>query len=122
MHDARRSPQAVATSWFADYPSASQWISLLLGCAAWDPPARNTNNAEFCDPDVDRWAHTAARLQARDPVAAARLWARADRRITDQAPWVSTVSESTTDVTSRRVSNWQHAPGDFVALDQLRVR
>ena len=69
----------------------------------------------------DRWALRATRLQTTDPVAANRLWARTDRRVTNQAPWVTTVSESTTDLVSRRVSNYQYAQS-VAWLDQLWVR
>ena len=114
-------PQAVLTSWYGP-PFAVVWIRGLLGCAAWDPPAVISNFARFCDHVVDRWADEATRLAARNAGASNRLWARADRRITDQAPWVSTVSQSTTDLVSRRVGNYQQLPGSQVSLDQLWVR
>ena len=57
-----------------------------------------------------------------NPGASNRLWARADRRITDQAPWVSTVSQSTTDLVSRRAGNYQNRTGAQTSLDQLWVK
>jgi peptide/nickel transport system substrate-binding protein len=119
--DADHPPHAVLTAWYS-YPTPGQWIRTLLSCAAWDPPSRLSNMARFCDPVIDRWADEAARRAATNPGASNRLWARADRRITDQAPWVSTVSESTTDLVSRRVGNYQQLPGSLVSLDQLWVR
>jgi ABC-type transport system substrate-binding protein/DNA-binding SARP family transcriptional activator/streptogramin lyase len=121
LTDAAHPPQAVLTAWYA-YPLPGQWITSLLGCARWDPPARISNQARFCDRVVDRWADQATRLAATNPGASNRLWARTDRRITDQAPWVSTVTESTTDLVSRRVGNYQQLPGSQVSLDQLWVR
>jgi peptide/nickel transport system substrate-binding protein len=111
----------VLTAWYGP-PIATVWISTLLRCAAWDPPVVISNFARFCDRVVDRWADEATRLAATNPGASNRLWARADRRITDQAPWVSTVSQSTTDLVSRRVGNYQQLPGSQVSLDQLWVR
>jgi peptide/nickel transport system substrate-binding protein len=115
-------PQIATEAWIADYPSASQWITVNLSCAAWHPPARLTNTAKFCDPTVDRWAATATRLQLTDPGAADRLWARADRRITDLAPWVPTVTENETDLVSPRVGNYRYVPTIGTLLDQLWVR
>jgi ABC-type transport system substrate-binding protein/DNA-binding SARP family transcriptional activator len=120
--DYRRPPQIVTNEWIADYPSASQWITQQLSCAAWNPPGRLFNPAEFCDPLVDRWAAEATRLQFTSPVAAGRLWARADRRITNLAPWVPTVTESETDLLSRRVGDYQYVPTIGTLLDQLWVR
>jgi ABC-type transport system substrate-binding protein len=111
----------VLSAWYS-YPAASQWIRIQLSCAAWNPPRLLANQARFCDHVVDRWADAATRLAATDPGASNRLWARADRRITDQGPWVSTVSESTTDLVSRRVGNYQQLPGSQVSLDQLWVK
>jgi peptide/nickel transport system substrate-binding protein len=111
----------VLTAWYS-YPLPGQWITSLLSCAKWDPPALISNQARFCDRVVDRWADQAARLAATNPSASNRLWARTDRRITDQAPWVSTVTESSTDLVSRRVGNYQQLPGSQVSLDQLWVR
>jgi peptide/nickel transport system substrate-binding protein len=121
LTDAAHPPDAVLNAWYA-YPLPGQWITLLLGCAKWDPPKLISNQARFCDRTVDRWADKAARLAATNPGASNRLWARTDRRITDQAPWVSTVTESTTDLVSRRVGNYQQLPGFQVSLDQLWVR
>ena len=120
--DYRHPPQIVTDGWIADFPSASQWITQQLSCAAWNPPDRLNNHAEFCDPVVDRWAERATRMQLTDPVAASHLWARADRRITNLAPWVSTVTESETDLLSRRVGGYQYVPTIGALVDQLWVR
>jgi peptide/nickel transport system substrate-binding protein len=92
------------------------------GCAGVAARAAASHQARFCDRVVDRWADDATRLVTTNPGASNRLWARADRRITDQAPWVSTVSQSTTDLVSRRVGNCQQLPGSQVSLDQLWVK
>ena len=121
MVDYRHPPQIVTDSWVADYPSASQWITLFLACAAWHPPPQVTNHALFCDPTVDRWAAQASRLQPTNPTAADRLWARADRQITNLAPWLTTVAQTETDLVSARVGNYQYVLTIGALLDQLWV-
>ena len=103
-------------SWWADIPSASQWIR-QLGCGA-----GSANPARFCDPAVDRLTRRAGRLQSSDPAAANRLWARADRLLTDQAPWVPTIQPSWVDITSPRVGGWQYVPAVGVLPHRLWVR
>jgi ABC-type transport system substrate-binding protein/DNA-binding SARP family transcriptional activator/streptogramin lyase len=116
-------PAQIATeSWIADYPSAAQWITLHLSCGAWRPPTQLSNRSQLCDPEVDRLAARAAGLQVNDPSAADSLWARADRLLTRRAPWVPTVTETETDLVSRRVGDYQYVPTIGALLDQLWVR
>ena len=65
----------------------------------------------------------AARVQAIDPDAADTLWARAERRIVDQAPAVGAYSNIFTDLVSQRLGNYQYSffAGGML-LDQAWVR
>jgi hypothetical protein len=51
-------------------------------------------------------------------LAADRVWARADRQITNLAPWIPTV----TDLVSSRVTDYQYVPTIGALIDQLWVR
>jgi peptide/nickel transport system substrate-binding protein len=103
-------------SWWADIPSPSQW-TVLLRCHTLDhsPP-------RFCDRTVDRWARRAQLLQRSNPAAANRLWARTDRRITDQAPWISAIQPAWVSVVSARVGGYQYVPTIGVLVHRLWVR
>ena len=118
----RHPPQIVTSAWIADYPSASQWITLELSCQEWRPPTLLNNHALFCDPTADHLAVHASELQPTNPLAADRLWARADREITNIAPWITTVTETETDLLAARVGNYQYVPTFGPLLDQLWVR
>jgi peptide/nickel transport system substrate-binding protein len=122
INDYRHPAQIATEGWIADYPSAAQWITVHLSCAAWRPPTQLSNRSQFCDPRVDRLAARAARLQVNNPSAADHLWARADRLITNLAPWIPTVTETETDLVSRRVGDYQYVPTIGALLDQLWVR
>jgi ABC-type transport system substrate-binding protein/DNA-binding SARP family transcriptional activator len=122
VNDYRHPPQIMTDGWLADYPSASQFIALQLACAEWRPPSALNNHAQFCDPAVDRLATKAEALAPTDPAAADRLWARADRLVTDRAPWLSTVTETGTDLVSAHVGDYQYVPTFGPLLDQLWVR
>jgi peptide/nickel transport system substrate-binding protein len=102
-------------SWWADIPSPSQWTQ-LLSCDALDngPP-------RFCDPTVDRWTRRAQLLQRSNPAAANRLWARADRRITDQAAWIPAIQPAWVSVVSARVGSHQYVPTIGVLVHRLWV-
>jgi peptide/nickel transport system substrate-binding protein len=120
-NDYRHPPQIVTNSWVANLPSPSEWITIKLSCAAQYPPLLN-NMSDFCDHTVDNMAARASQLQLTDPAAADRLWARADRTITNLAPWVPTVTAHETDLVSARVGNYQYVPTIGGLIDQLWVR
>lgn len=122
IDDYHHPPQIDTNSWIADVPSPSQWITVQLSCDAWRPPTALANHSHFCDPVLDRLAARAAQLQTTDPTAAERLWARADRDITNLAPWIPTVTANETDLISKRVGNYQYVPTIGALLDQLWVR
>jgi peptide/nickel transport system substrate-binding protein len=60
-------------------------------------------------------------LQSRNPNAAAALWARIDREITDQAPWVPVYNPRSLVMLSARVGNYQFNPYWSLLIDQLWV-
>ena len=122
INDYRHPAQIATESWIADYPSAAQWITLHLSCAAWRPPTQLSNRSQICDPRVDRLAARATELEVNDPSAADPLWAQADRLITNLAPWLPTVTETETDLVSQRVGDYQYVPTIGALLDQLWVR
>ena len=90
--------------------------------AAWLTCAASYNHRWFCEPVVDRGVRRAQALEATDPRAAAALWARLDRLVTDQAAWVPLVNPRAIDFLSARVRNYQHNPAAGLVADQLVVR
>lgn len=121
--DSRSRVQIAWFNWQADYPAPSDFIALLLTCHAFVPgSAANLNEAEFCDPKIDRAVNSASALQAANPGAASDAWRRVDRQITDQAPWLSLYNPRENTLTAARVGNYQYHPFFMVLPDQLWVR
>ena len=123
-NDWRRRIQATGSEWFADYPSASDFLDLLFRCSAFrlDDPAATRNGAFFCGPAADRLMNIADREQVTNPQRAAAVWAKADRAVTDAAPWVILANLNNVDFLSARVTNYQYNPFLGVLLDQLQIR
>jgi YVTN family beta-propeller protein len=114
--------QAIDFGWASDYPSASSFFLPILTCASFTP-TYNSNFSQFCRPRIDAEIRRAAALQTSDPQAAAKLWAKVDRDVVDQAPWVPYANPRFTDFVSSRVGNYIYSP--FLSgslLDQLWVR
>ena len=93
----------------------------MLSCQSADEPGTN-NWAGFCDPHVNTLASQARAAQLTDPATARRLWAQADRIVTNQAPYVPVFSVSMAGFVSARVGNYQESPEYGPLLDQMWVR
>jgi peptide/nickel transport system substrate-binding protein len=116
--DARRSDQVANTGWAIDYPDASTMLVPMVGCGA-----VVANPFSFCDRRIDREMTRALALEVDRPQAAARLWAKVDREVTDEAPWVPYLNPRAADVVSGRVGNYVYTAARQGALyDQLWVR
>jgi ABC-type transport system substrate-binding protein/DNA-binding SARP family transcriptional activator len=123
LYDSRQRTQVGWFSWYQDYPAPADFISPLLTCHSFLPgnPA-NMNAAEFCNPHIDAQVTQALALQARNPSAAAALWARIDHQIVNQAPWVPIYNPRSLVMLSARAGNYQYDPYWSVLIDQLWVR
>jgi len=120
--DPRFKWQLQSTGWQADWPSASTYFSGFT-CRAIRPNAGNGNFSQFCDHRVDAEIIRAQSLQLTQPEAAARVWAKVDHAIVDQAPVIPVLTQRTVNLASARVGNYVYSLwiGD-VLLDQLWVR
>ena len=57
-----------------------------------------------------------------DPTAGNAMWAKVDRAVTDQAPWVSMFNPKWIDFLSSRVKGYQFSPQWYFMLDQASVK
>ncbi len=105
--------QISLTTWYADYPSATDFLPLLFGCASYHPGSDGSINfSGFCDPALD------ARMQAVAESGDSHGWAALDREITDRAPFAVLFNPSYIDVTSRRVTHFLYHEQYHWLLDQ----
>jgi peptide/nickel transport system substrate-binding protein len=109
--------------WYEDFPAPSAFIDPLFSCRSFLPndPA-NINDSQFCNPRIDAQARQARALGARNPDAAASLWARVDHEIVDEAAWVPLYNPRALVLLSKRVGNYVFDPFWTVLIDQLWVR
>jgi YVTN family beta-propeller protein len=123
MADSRTSPQAYFYTWSPGYPAASEFLgSQFWSCDSFVPNSTSNNNlSEFCDPRFDATVRRALVAEGVKSPSAGRLWAKADREFTDQAPVVPFVTPSQTDFVSRRVGGYQYSSCVGALIDQLWV-
>jgi ABC-type transport system substrate-binding protein len=122
-NDSRNHAQVIDVGWGADYASADNFIG-KLACAYFVPgnALATTDSSEFCDPALDRQIARAAAQQAANPAAAASLWAQLDRKLTDLAILVPTVTPNEIDFLASRVRNYLYNPVWGALIDQFWIR
>jgi ABC-type oligopeptide transport system substrate-binding subunit len=95
---------SVDGDWQPDYPAPSAYLPAFFGCRG------GFGNGYVCDPSLDRALRRATAREAADARRSSALWARVDRKVTDNAYWVPTVSLRAPELVSGRVRNYQHSP------------
>lgn len=109
--------------WYADYPAASDFLQVLLGCQSFRPNSNSSPNiSAFCDKGIQAKMDKAASTGLADPEAADELWAQVDQEVTDQAPWVAMLNPKLLDFTSKRVKGFQFSPQWYFLLAQASVQ
>jgi peptide/nickel transport system substrate-binding protein len=123
IENSKNKTQIMWDDWYPDYPAASNFINQLLSCDSFIPNSTsNSNDAEYCNKDVDKLITKALNQQLTDVSAANVTWAQADHKITDDAPWASMFNASWVDFLSKRVQNYKYSIQWFILLDQLQVQ
>ncbi len=121
--DSRNRAQVIDGGFSADYASANDFLGkFTCGQFVARHGLDTTDDSEFCNARFDRQVQSAALLQATQPGAAERSWSRLDRRLTDLAILVPTVTPNAVDVVSRHIHNYQYNPVWGALLDQLSIR
>ena len=105
--------QISLTTWYADYPSASDFLPLMFGCASYHPGSDGSVNfSGLCDPALD--ARMQAVAQSGDPSG----WPAIDREVTDRALFAVLFNPSYIDVTSQRVGQFFYHAQYHWLMDQ----
>jgi peptide/nickel transport system substrate-binding protein len=121
--DSRYGAQLGIGYWGADFAAPSNFWAPILSCDMYRSPGEwTTNLSSYCNKDIDSLAGRALALEGSDPSAARRLWTEVDRRLTDDAPLVFSVTLRQIAFVSSRVGNFQFNPVVGPLLDQIWVR
>jgi peptide/nickel transport system substrate-binding protein len=107
------------SAWYQDYPAASDFLNVLLGCGSIHPHSdASPNIAEFCDQSIQTQMTKAENLGVTNPSGANNIWAQVDHAVTDQAPWVDMYNPKQIDFLSKRVHGYQWNPQWYILIDQ----
>ena len=111
------------SAWYQDYPAASDFLNVLLGCGSIHLHSdASPNIAEFCNKSIQSQMNRAEVLGETNQTAANNLWAKVDHEVTDQAPWVDMYNPKQIDFLSARVHGYVWNPQLFILIDQQWIK
>jgi peptide/nickel transport system substrate-binding protein len=123
IQNSKNHVQFAFSDWYQDYPAASDFLDILLGCGSIHPNSNSSPNiAQFCDKSIQAKMDQASNTGITDPAAANKIWAQVDKEVTDQAPWVSMYNPKYIDFVSSRVKGYQFSPQWFMLIAQTSLK
>jgi peptide/nickel transport system substrate-binding protein len=123
IQNSKNKPQFAFSTWYQDYPAASDFLDILLGCGSFHPNSNSSPNiAEFCNKGIQAKMENAGKVGITNPDSANKIWAQVDKETTDQAPWVSMFNPKYIDVLSDRVKGYLFSPQWYFLLAQASVK
>jgi peptide/nickel transport system substrate-binding protein len=111
------------SSWYQDYPAASDFLNILLGCGSFHPNSNASPNiAQFCNKPIQAKMDAALKQGITDPSGANAKWAEVDKEVTDQAPWIAMFNPKYVNFVSKRVKGFIFSPQWYFLIDQASVK
>jgi peptide/nickel transport system substrate-binding protein len=108
------------SAWYQDYPAASDFLNVLLGCGTIHPNSdASPNIAAYCDQATQSKINQAETMGATNPSGAAALWTQVDQADTSAAPWVDMFNPKQIDVLSHNVHGYSWSPQWYILIDRL---
>ncbi|WP_406491402.1 ABC transporter substrate-binding protein [Streptomyces sp. NBC_01604] len=123
IQNTKNKVQLALTSWYQDYPAASDFLNVLLSCASFHPGSDSSINiAGFCDKGIDAKMKTALETGQTDQKTADQQWGAIDQEIMAESPVVPLINPKIIDFTSKRVGNYQFSKQFYMLVGQLWVK
>jgi peptide/nickel transport system substrate-binding protein len=111
------------SDWYQDYPAASDFLNILLGCGSIHPNSNSSPNiAQFCNKSIQNQMDAASTKSITNQSAGNKMWAKVDKAVTDQAPWVSMYNPSWLDFVSSRVKGYEWSPQWFMIIQKASIK
>ena len=123
IQNTKNNVQISLSQWYQDYPAASDFINVLLGCDSFHPGSdASINISGFCDKTINAQIQKNLLTAVTDKAAANAEWAVLDHALTDQAPWLTMFTPKELDFVSARVKNFQYSDQFHMIYSQVQVQ
>jgi peptide/nickel transport system substrate-binding protein len=114
--------QISLSQWYQDYPTAADFLQVLLSCASFHPGSDSSIDiAGYCNKSIDSQMATANAEAISNPTAANALWTQIDKEMMQQSPLAPLITPRLVDFVSQRIHNYQFSLQYYMLVDQLQV-
>lgn len=123
IQNTKNKVQISVSQWYQDYPAASDFLNVLLGCASFTPGSDSSINISgFCDKTIQAQMDKAMALGVTDQDAANKIWAQVDKDVMTAAAVAPMFTPKHVDFVSKRVGNYQWSKQFRMILSQAWVK
>jgi peptide/nickel transport system substrate-binding protein len=123
IQNTKNKVQISVTQWYQDYPAASDFLDILLGCASFTPNSDSSiNMAGYCNKALDVKMAKAKALGVSDPVAANKLWGQIDQEVMKDSPAAVAFTPKQLDFISAKTKNYLFSLQYKMFVSQLQVK
>jgi len=123
IQNTKNKVQISVTQWYQDYPAASDFLSVLLGCQSFTPNSDSSiNMAGYCKKAIDAKMAKAIALGVTNPTAANTQWGAIDQEVMKDAPVAVAFTPKQLDFISSSTKNYLFSLQYKMFVDQLQVK
>ena len=123
IQNTKNKVQISISSWYQDYPAASDFLHVLLSCASFHPGSDTSINISgFCDKPIDTQMDAALSTEQTSMTQANTMWGQVDKAIMAQAPTAPLFTPKLIDFTSSRIKHYEFSKQFYMLVDQLWVK
>ena len=123
IQNTKNKVQISVTQWYQDYPAASDFLDVLLGCASFTPNSDSSiNMAGYCNKAFDKKMATAKALGVTDAVAANKMWGELDQEVMADAPVAVAFTPKQLDFISSGTKNYMFSLQYKMFVSQLQTK
>jgi peptide/nickel transport system substrate-binding protein len=123
IQNSKNNVQISISQWYQDYPAASDFLNVLLGCGSFHPGSDSSPNISgFCDKAIDAQIQKNLITAVTDLAGANKEWGVIDRESVDQAPWVTLFTPKELDFVSARLKNYYFSDQFHLVFSQVWVQ
>ncbi|MEI6038791.1 MAG: ABC transporter substrate-binding protein [Actinomycetes bacterium] len=123
IQNTKNKVQISVTQWYQDYPAASDFLDVLLGCASFTPNSdASINMSGYCNKALDAKMAKAKALGVTDAVAANKMWGAIDQEVMADAPVAVAFTPKQLDFISSKTKNYIFSFQYKMFVDQLQVK
>jgi peptide/nickel transport system substrate-binding protein len=123
IQNTKNKVQISISSWYQDYPAASDFLHVLLSCASFHPGSDTSINISgFCDKPIDTQMDAALTSEQTSMTQANTMWGQVDKAVMAQAPTAPLFTPKLIDFTSSRIKHYEFSKQFYMLVDQLWVK